>query len=66
MKYKVKGLWAGKYAHVRYGLTDSFITAFCWFVKYSIYEFIRVLKLNKHYTGNIFGRLAKKVKAVRS
>ena len=55
MKYHVKSLWAGKYAHTKQGLTNELLLAIWWFVSWSILEAIRVLKLNHYHYGNIFG-----------
>lgn len=55
MKYHVKSLWAGNYAHTKEGLTNSLSIAVWWFVSFTISEAIRVLKLNHYHYGNIFG-----------
>jgi hypothetical protein len=55
MRYNVKSLWAGKYAHTKHGLTTSLPLAIWWFISWSILEAIRVLKLNYYHFGNILG-----------
>lgn len=55
MKYHIKSIWAGKYAHTYQGLTNSLPLAIWWFVSWSILEAMRVLKLNHYHYGNIFG-----------
>lgn len=55
MKYKVRSLWSGQYACTKAGFTNSIIEAIWWFLKWSIQEFFRVLRLNRRHYGNIFG-----------
>ena len=56
MRYKASSAWAGKYAKTKHGLTNSLTLAIWWSITWTIIEFIRVLKLNKHHYGNIFAK----------
>lgn len=55
MRYIVSSAWAGQYAKTKHGLTSSFARAAWWFLKFTVIEFFRVLKLNQYHYGNIFG-----------
>lgn len=53
--YNVRSVWSGKYEHEHYGFTTDLKEAVRWYVKWSVLDFFRVLRLNKHHYGNICG-----------
>jgi hypothetical protein len=58
--YYVKSVWAGKYTHSYNGVTPYISVTIWWFIKWSVLDAIRVLRLNKYHYGNIFG-IGKKI-----